>query len=39
MSRLSPLLILLFPFLGITIYFLWTEHRAHVMGALPRMHQ
>jgi hypothetical protein len=25
----------LFGFLGIAVFFLWTEHRAHLLGALP----
>jgi hypothetical protein len=25
----------LFGFLGIAAFFLWTEHRAHLLGALP----
>jgi DUF2933 family protein len=27
--------VLLLLFLGITAFFLWTEHRAHLLGALP----
>lgn len=27
--------IALFGFLGVAAFFLWTEHRAHVLGALP----
>lgn len=27
--------VLLVLFLGIAAFFLWTEHRAHVLGALP----
>ncbi len=35
MKRMPAVLLLLFPFLCIAAFFLWTEHRAHLMGALP----
>jgi hypothetical protein len=31
----SPAGIALLAFLAIAAFFLWTEHRAHVLGALP----
>ena len=31
----SPTGFVLVAFLGIAAFFLWTEHRAHLLGALP----
>ena len=31
----SPGRIVLLGFLAIAVFFLWTEHRAHLLGALP----